>query len=213
MKNKFRFIIAIFALLTFSGMLSAQDNEDIEKKSESKIERPQQAQRMIMPADEAEKGKKCPLQMQQTILAGLVDALNPPFDATYKTPAFLAAFAGIPFKDFDDKQYDRAVGHSFLLKNIKACESKLCTAQLEIKLCNYGKSKWDNDGLSIGTIENGKLNAWAYSVSLWNAQTDNGKCKTITVPINANVLSTKPTLDVYVQDDTAVDYIKLTLNY
>lgn len=213
MKNKLRFIIAFFALLTFAGVLSAQDNEDIEKKSASKIERPQEAQRMIMPIDDAERVKRCPLQMQQTIIAGIIDNFATPTDPTYKTPAFLAVFAGIPFKDFDDKTNDRAVGQSFVLPKIKPCEGKVCTAQLEVRVCNNGTNVWKNDSLSVGTIQNGSLQAWAHSGYIWNAQTDKGKCKTITIPINVASLNNNPTLDVYIQDDTAVDYIKLTLNY
>ena len=227
MKNKLRFIIAIFALLTFSGIVFAQNNEEIEKLSERKIQRPPQAQRTKIPIEDDVKGRRCPLQIQQIITGGLVDSLAPPPDSTYKTPAFLALFGGVAFKDFDDPTVNRAVGHSFVLQNIKPCKTEVCTASLEIRVCNFGTDLWTNDGLSVGTVQNGIFNAWAYSAAIWNRQgtgsgvmNDNSSstdrranCKIITIPINAAVLNTMPSLDLYVQDDTAVDYARLTLNY
>lgn len=214
MKNKLNFIIAIFAMLIFSSLAAAQGNEDIEKRVESAIQRPPQ-QRISRTAEiEAFKPVQCVLGLQQTFSAGIYDNITLPTEPTFKSPALLAAFppSVYSYKDFDDKAVNKLVGQSFMLKNYKPCEGRMCSVLLEIQVCNSGADLWTNDKIYVGAIEGNKMIPSILYADIWKPNEAN-KCKNISIPIAPSVVASWSTLEVLIQDDTTVDNMKLTLNY
>lgn len=213
MKSKLNIIAAIFALLTLSSLAIAQAPEVVEKQIGSKVLAPSRQvveRRLLESIDRI----KCPLGMQQTILAGLIDNLALPTDPTYKDAALLSVYpaSSTNYKDFDDPALNKVVGQSFSLKNYKPCEGRMCSGLLEIALCNSGKDLWQNDKLYVGTVDAGKLNPSIFYGDIWKP-TEGGQCKIMSIPLAPSTISSWAALQVVIQDDTNVDYMKLTLNY
>ncbi len=211
-------MMIILALLTFGNSVLAQNNEDIDKQIDSQIERPAQQQRLRTDVRSLEmlttdKGA-CPLGLQQVIMAGLNDNLAPANEATFNT-LLKAVYPSPPYsyKDFDDKSVNKMVGHSFVLKNYKPCEGRACGGELLVRVCNFGTDLWTNDKIYVGTIVNKKLNASVFYGDIWSGQNEAKTCKDIKIPLTAAMLASMQTLDVLIQDDTAIDYIKLTFFY
>jgi len=218
MKNKLRFIAAIFALLTFSSLIAAQNNEDLEKQIEEKVERPPQQKLSRTQADSVfltdARAAGCPLGLQQVITAGIYDNLALPFEPTFKSAALTSVYPSPPynFKDFDDPAVNKSVAHSFLLKSYKPCEGRACGALLEIQVCNSGRDLWQNDKIYVGSIVGNKFVASIFYGDIWKP-TESGKCKNLSIPISPAAIASMSILEVMIQDDTTVDNMKLTLNY
>lgn len=213
MTSKLKLIAAILALLAFSTLATAQDREIVDKQIGSRVLAPSRriAEGRVL---EATDRIKCPLGMQQTVLAGIVDNFALPTDPTYKDAALLSVYPASTtnYKDFDDPSLNKVLGQSFSLKNYKPCESRICSGLLEIALCNDGQDLWQNDKLYVGTVEAGKLNPSIFYGDIWKP-TEKGQCKTMSIPIAASMIASSAALQVVIQDDTKVDYMRLTLNY
>lgn len=221
MKSTFNLIVAILALLTFGSFAMAQDKEVIEKQIESQIKvAPQRAGTMQVEGRTMQvvEGRpsviKCLLGLQQTINAGIYDNLTLPTESTVHSPAELLAFPTsiYNYKEFDDPTVNKIVAYSFSLKNYKPCEGRMCSALLEIAVCNSGADLWQNDKVYVGDIENNKFVPSILYGDIWKSN-EAKKCKIISVPINPSTIASWPWLEVMVQDDTSVDSMKLTLNY
>jgi hypothetical protein len=134
-------------------------------------------------------------------------------DPATLSPALNTFFVGKPRRNFDDGGPDKGFGQSFQLN---AC--KICAATLELRIKDEQRNGLSsNDAVTVGvapfTVRFGSLGP------IWNS-TD-PLAKTILVPLSAAALNsyimTNVTgqwwLDVYLQDDTSVDYAKLTVWY
>lgn len=203
-------VAVIFVLLTLSSLVVAQDNEVIHKQIEAMIAVPQQKLARV----QLEERVRCVLGLQQTITAGIFDSLALPTEPTFKSPALLSVLptSTTNYKDFDDQAVNKVVGHSFLLRNYRPCEARLCSALLEVAVCNSGKNLWRNDKLYVGTVDGGKLIPSISYGDIWKPN-ESGKCKNISIPISPGLIASWPYLEVVIQDDTTVDAMKLTLNY
>lgn len=129
------------------------------------------------------------------------------------SPALQAYFVGKPRRNFDEGGKDKGFGQSFQLN---CC--KICRAVLEIRVRNDDQNGLaSNDGLAVGVAPFTVRFAPAYTV--WPSSSP--LVRTISLPLNVSALNNYIMnsagcpwwLDVYVQDDTAVDYVKLTVWY
>lgn len=163
-----------------------------------------------------------------TYTAGVNDNFALPFEQTSPSNDLLLKmnpYGGgnrtlFPHRQFDDKHIDRVFGHTFtgLPENIQA-------ATLEIHMFAGGSSLVSNDGINLElTGINDATTSWGLGLTAlfgqpWIGGSDHtfiwdlanlppdAQGDTNIVPfINAD-----NALDVYVQDDTAVDYITLTV--
>ena len=219
MKGKLNLITAIVAMLIFGNLVMAQNNEDAEKEVESKMPASDVKARKMTNAEvsvisdkmlsELTKAK-CPLGLNQTITAGIDDNLVPPYEPVFKSPALTSIFPNT--KPFDDPALNKIFAHSFSLKNYKPCEGKACQASLLIKVCNNGQDLWSNDKIYVGSAESGKFVSSFYVGTIWNGN-EAKQCKNLNIPLNTSILNGLPFLDVVMQDDSTIDYMKLVLNY
>ena len=155
---------------------------------------------------------KCP-KPPVVYSTGTVDNFVVKENATL-SPALQSFFVGKPRREFDDGGIDRGFGQSFQLN---CC--KICAATLEVRIRNEQPGGLaNNDGLTVGIAP---FNVKFASVGpLWTSS-PTPLVKTVTVPLPPGALnnyimnsaSCPWWLDVYVQDDTAVDYVKLTVWY
>ncbi len=136
-------------------------------------------------------------------------------EASTLSPALNSYFVSnnLTRRVFDDGGKDRAFGQSFQLN---CC--KICKAVLEIRVRNEDPNGLaSNDGLAVGVAPFTTVR-FAPGYAIWNPP---GSPRTITLPLNVSALNDYIMksancpwwLDVYVQDDTAVDYVKLTVSY
>lgn len=144
-------------------------------------------------------------------LHGAMDAFAAPVDATTPSAALLA-FLGPTRSQYDTPGCNRHFGDSFQLATCLRC--KFCGAKVEIHLkpCNGNAS---NDNYTIGVAPFGTAGTIA-SGRIWPSGTPAETTLTIDLPAsNLNQLFCKgkkqPTLDVYIEDDTIVDWVRLTI--
>jgi len=219
MKGKLNLIAVIAVMLIFGGLVMAQNNEDAEKEVESKMPATDTKSRKMTNAEvsvisekmlvELTKAK-CPLGLNQTIIAGIDDNLVPPYKPVFKSPALTGVFPNT--KPFDDPALNRIFAHSFSLKNYKPCEGRACQASLLIKVCNNGRDLWSNDKIYVGSADGEKFVSSFYVGTIWNGNEAN-QCKNLNIPLNTSILNGLTFLDVVMQDDSTIDYMKLVLNY
>jgi hypothetical protein len=166
----------------------------------------------------------CPCQqLPATVLTGgLNDNYAAPNDPASRGPELNAAFPAAIWKDFDSAAINSFVGFTF--SNLPA---DIVCAQLEIHLRPTGDA--GNDILYLGLLPSpvGQL-AWGTPLSAlpgtggsWNAPLDPAAftLDLAALPASASSpatsllakLNADRRLDILVQDDTQVDYVKLTL--
>lgn len=226
LKIKLTLTFLITTLLALTLPTLAQNDEKLEKEIEAKIGKSSPRKSIdLREMKEAEKlildgpiplPAKCPLGMQQTVLAGLIDGAAPPSEPAYKSPALLQGYPPnmYIYEDFDDPMVNRLFGYSFMLNKLKPCDGKICRAVLHIRICNKDTDLWTNDRLYIGTVPmGGPIDPWVFYGQIWGSVNERNTCKDLYFNIHAPTLWNKPTLDVLVQDDSIVDYMKLYLNY
>jgi hypothetical protein len=143
-----------------------------------------------------------------TYRAGNVDNFALPNDPTSRNSALTAAFPAATWKNFDDPAINRFVGHTFT-----GLPSNIVKAELEVR---RSQSIGFNDTINLAFTPGSPTVVWSIPmVSLaTNNQTftldvanlpPNGSFSTNLIP----TLAAKRSLDVVIQDDTTVDYIKL----
>jgi tetratricopeptide (TPR) repeat protein len=155
-----------------------------------------------------------PCERTVTVMAGEADNFALPFDPIpYVNPDF-STFPDWPkdgrLKQFDEPRDDAALFVSFILPPLRYCDSEV---ELHIR---KGKAGFEND-----TIVFGSAPGLAHTSALWLDAQDRTE-RLFTVDIGeqdlldvqrAQYKKRVTSLDFMIQDDTTVDYIKLTLVY
>jgi hypothetical protein len=173
--------------------------------------------------DERQAGPALPCKNYDEYDGGKPDNFNvsgPP-ELAPKSPGLLAYFSSnhLTPRNFDEPGSDKALGQSFF---IRCC--KVCRAELEIRIReeSSGPNAGDNDAITVGQAPS--FSPRAASGKLWTSPfvpggNVVGNPKTITIPLSVGVLNVyiskadtcNVPIDIYVQDDTAVDYVKLKI--
>ena len=155
-------------------------------------------------------------QPQETYRAGTADDFAAPNEAASRS-SYLSALRSEPFawKDFDDGRSNLGVGHTFT-----GLPSGITEASLEIRMRPHSDAP-SNDSLLLGYDQ---LNStFVYSTSISNLPESGGTWNngqgsaTFHIDLDAlpegpsllSLMSVSGRLDLYVQDDTAVDYAVL----
>ena len=146
-------------------------------------------------------------------LHGKMDSFAAPDDPT--TPsATLLTFLGPTRSQYDTPGCNRHFGDSFPIASCLQC--KFCGGKVEIHLKPCGGSDPTNDNYTVGVAPFGAGNTIA-SGRIWPTGTPSET--TLVVDLPANMLNqlfcrgrTRPSaLDVYVEDDTIVDWVRVTI--
>ncbi len=147
---------------------------------------------------------------------GRVDDFALPDDPTFRSTELEAAFPGASWKDLDDMTSNRRIGHSFTF-----LPAGIVGAELEVRMQPHADFS-DNDTIALGLTAGGSFAVTIFIVDLPEAGgTWAGNPPTIFTldlddlpPAGTSILAqvaADRVLDVSVQDDTAVDYMKLKL--
>ncbi len=207
-------ILTILSLsLALTPAMFAQQHSAVSAVADST-----QEDRQAMPVN-----GNCPLS---TYAAGNADGFNLPVEPTTMSPGLQTYFINYNVtptgttkpRKYDEPGQDKWLGQTFF---IKCC--KVCRAELEIRVRNEGGLA-SNDGIVIGRapftqssdiIVNDHI--WDITRPPWAGGT--GSPKTMIIPLSPAALNNyifnskgcNVPIDIVVQDDTAVDYIKLKI--
>ena len=163
-----------------------------------------------------------------TYRAGRMDRYRLPKDKTFRGTELSAAFPNATWKDFDDTATDAFVGQTFYFPG----SSNIVHAELEIHMKPL-PGITDNDTIYLGLLNNAGNFAWAQRIKdlpvvggSWDAGVQpNGRLFIIDLDSLPNGLANPPNnsllakmnadkrLDILVQDDSAVDYVKLRVTF
>jgi hypothetical protein len=145
--------------------------------------------------------------------AGVADEFAAPADPTSRGAALNAAFPSARWKDFDDRASNHFVGHTFT-----GLPAGIVRAELELRLLPHADVP-DNDAVDIGLLPGARFAKAVPIATLPDARgtwdPDHNSPTTFNVPLgpaDAALLaqmSAQQILDVLVQDDSAVDFMKL----
>lgn len=174
-----------------------------------------------------------------TYQGGLVDNYGSVADPRVWSPALTTYMSGKPTRQYDEKACDKILGESFLINKCQVCEM-LCTAEVEIRYKPSGCGLDCNDTITIGQAPftgSGTILASGQLYSPCPPPPPDGTDTTGTArqanlttpgaavtkrfpldPVKVKALCAKAPgaafwIDMVVQDDTNVDYIKLILTY
>jgi hypothetical protein len=152
----------------------------------------------------------CPVTT--SYLHGQMDAFAPPDDPTTPSAALLT-FLGPTRSQYDTKGCNRHFGDSFPIAECLRCD--FCGGKVEIHLKPCGGDNPSNDNYTIGIAPFGAANTIA-SGRIWPSGTPAETTLVVDLPASKlNALFCKRgavrTLDVYVEDDTIVDWVRVTL--
>lgn len=151
--------------------------------------------------------------------AGNMDNFAAPNDLASASVPLKAAFPTATFQNFDDATIDRFVGHTFT--NLPA---NIVKAELEVRM-RPGAGQSFNDSINLAFTPGSPTVAWgirmgSLPLTRWNPG-DPAKTFTLdlaNLPLSGSqptdliaTLAAKRYLDVVVQDDTTVDYVKLRI--
>ena len=143
----------------------------------------------------------------------VADAFSPPGNPVTLSPALAASLSGKPLKGYDDSRVNMVFADSFRLRNCR-----VCYATLEISV-RHDQDAWTNDMLYVQAAPYSPSGVSFIYTGIWNPTTPNPKTLTLALPtaaLNNHLFSTStmPTfLDVFAQDDTDFDYVKLSVWY
>lgn len=157
-------------------------------------------------------------------LLGIVDCFKAPFEAAIKSPQLAALYPPARWKNFDDTAVNHLFGCSFM-----GLPANITAATLQIQMKPNATDIPKNDTISIGLKTNSAF-AWGSYIgnfgtpsllsTPWSAQSGCGVLFTMNVAAmpgtGANLLpliNSQNKLDIFVQDDTAVDFARLTYTY
>ncbi|HEX4956248.1 MAG TPA: LamG domain-containing protein [Thermoanaerobaculia bacterium] len=160
----------------------------------------------------------CPDPETVTFTAGTQDGFALPTEPAMPSAEMTAFLAGInrPLRNFDDASPNRHFAHTF-----KGLPTGICDAKLTLSLC-AGPDNPTNDALHLD-LGTGTNFAWGQFLSTITGQPwNNGDCATVMLDLemlvagfqgNTNILSALADgdLDIYIQDDTRVDYARLEI--
>jgi len=148
-----------------------------------------------------------------SILHGKMDSFAPPDDPTSPSAALLT-FLGATRSQYDTPGCNRHFGDSFPIASCLQC--KFCGGKVEIHLKPCNDSDPTNDDYVVGVAPFGAANTIA-SGRIWPTGTPAETTLVIDLPADKlNMLFCKgkkrpSTLDVYVEDDTIVDWVRVTI--
>jgi hypothetical protein len=143
----------------------------------------------------------------------VADTFNPPGTPVTLSPALATYLSGKPLKGYDDKRVNMVFADSFKLRNCR-----VCYATLEIGV-RHDQDLWTNDLLYVQGAPYSPSGVSFIYTGIWTPSDPNSKTLTLALPTAAlnNYLfstSTIPTfLDVFAQDDTDFDFVKLSVWY
>jgi hypothetical protein len=146
-------------------------------------------------------------------LHGEMDNFAPPDDPTAPSAALLTVL-GPSRSQYDTPGCNRHFGDSFTIPSCLLC--KFCGAKVEIHLKPCGGSDPTNDNYTIGVAPFGSGDTIA-SGRIWPTGTPAETTLVINLdPTKLNQLFCKgrqarPPLDVYLEDDVIVDWVRLTI--
>jgi hypothetical protein len=151
-------------------------------------------------------------------IGGKADNFAAPVETPTKSPGLQQFFSSnhLTSRNYDEPGVNKAFGQSFF---IKCC--KVCRAELEIRVKNEGEIS-SNDAITIGQAPFTGVRAAAGFI--WQAPFVPGAgtgtpIKTMNIPLSPAALNSyilnsngcQVPLDIYVQDDTSLDYVKLKI--
>jgi hypothetical protein len=152
-----------------------------------------------------------------TFTAGIADNFAQPADPTVLSPALQAYFQNNNLlatrSNFDTPGCDKHFGHSIRLNDCRECGVCGATLELRVKSCNTSLAS--NDAYYVGRAPFTGNNLIA-SGPVWSTGLPGPKTITVAIPPAKwqQLFCTPGTpafIDVYIQDDTIVDSIKLTV--
>lgn len=135
-------------------------------------------------------------------------------------------------REFDEGGANAVFGHSFLNLVPNENYGEICEATLEVRLRPEGESD-DNDAIRLDFFDD-DASGWSHKIGDYNGEPglydgewddSNTSGETFTLDLDAlpdssggttsilDELNQQGYLDVYVQDDTAVDFLRLTVEY
>lgn len=153
---------------------------------------------------------KCSITL--TDVEGVVDNFGGGIDATTLSPALTAYLAANPPKSqYDQPGCDKHFGESFRLCTCENCGARL---EIQVRKCGTPKPQQENDHWYVGIAPFTPALRVADGV-VWAA--GDPATKTLVIPLSRAQLTkvlcgnNSQWLDVYIQDDTIVDSMKLII--
>ena len=145
-----------------------------------------------------------------TDLEGVIDNFAQPPDPTTQSPALQAYLASVggPQSQYDTTGCDKKFGGSWRL-----CTCETCGARLEVRVRRCGSSLDNNDGYHVGVAPFGPGRS-AASGAVWQAGDPTEKTLVINLTrdqLKVLCANKAQFLDLYIQDDTIVDWARLTI--
>ncbi|HEY0557876.1 MAG TPA: immunoglobulin domain-containing protein [Thermoanaerobaculia bacterium] len=154
----------------------------------------------------------CPLGAPYIFRAGLADEFAAPVDETARGAALNAAFPTASWKDFNDATPNRFVGHTFT-----GLPGDITRAELVVRAKPHRDVPF-NDSIDLGLVPPNQFVVSFRFASLpeahgtWDVGSNGPTTFTVELgpdQILLGQMSSQHTLDVLIQDDTAVDYMEL----
>ena len=140
------------------------------------------------------------------------DNFTPPGPVPYVSPALTSFLAALPStQQFDENKVDAAFGASFRID-----ADVVCSVQVDVGVRHGVAGGWTNDGITVGVAPFGSSNPSFYSAVIWQAKDPSSKVLSFNLPawqVSNYLNGTVPPIDVYLQDDTNVDFIKVSWTY
>jgi hypothetical protein len=155
--------------------------------------------------------RKC--SITTVYLKGVNDNFASPADPTHPSPALAAFIANLHPVGYDVDQPNHAFGDSFRL-----CACETCSARLEIrvkKTSHADNPKNDDIYVGVAPFATGQR---IVDGRIWTTDSPEPP-KTLTYDLDPAKLSAllcherEPWLDVYIEDDTVVDWMRLTITH
>lgn len=154
----------------------------------------------------------------KTITGGFPDCFTLPEESTTRSAQLNAKYPGVNWKNFDSLAQDRPFGYSFM-----KLPKNLSCAKLEIRMRPGASTLTTNDAIAAVLGTNGTF-AWSSYIgggfpsgnltpAAWHNQTNCGQTFTIDLGAYLPTINLLNQVDVYVQDDTGVDYASITYCY
>lgn len=155
--------------------------------------------------------RKC--SITTVYLKGLNDNFAAPADPTHPSPALATFLTNLHPVGYDVDQPNHAFGDSFRL-----CACETCSARLEIRVKKTTQpDNPKNDDIYVGVAPFGPGQR-IVDGRIWSTDAPEPP-KTLTYDLDPAKLSAllcrehEPWLDVYIEDDTVVDWMRLTITH
>jgi hypothetical protein len=146
------------------------------------------------------------------------DDFAPPGSRPVQSPALVSYIAKTPTRDeqgFDDaRRYGAEFGASFRLEG-----RRLCSVQVEVRARNHAVGGFNNDWIVIGgaPFDSTSSAPVFHRGPVWPTGSATPRTISINLPVGAvqTYIDTAddPMIDVYIHDDTNIDFIRVTHTY